>query len=531
MQATGSSFEIDPYAQDVLELLFERMPMGVMFLSPNYQILRYNATWASYFERYNPAVVSMLQPGLNYFDLLPETRETFEPFFQHALKGEIPREPALGIITGGRRSYWNIVAAPLTEEGEVKGIMVVGTDVTEQIESKQALKDALHELQLSHAAIEQRIEERTREMKTLITVQQAFTSSLNRNEVLQIIAREARRLTHTDVAAVFLPEDDKLLLAVLSSDYPLDLAPGYRISVEDSITGAAFRSGQTQFVMDIRQHPYVDPNAINRAALKSLLAIPLISGDRVIGVLSVGNQTAGVLGAEQERLLSLITPSIVIALENVRVYAQASETAVAAERGRLARDLHDAVTQTLFSASLTAEVLPRIWARDPQEGMIRLGKLRELTRGALAEMRTLLLELRPTALVETQLGDLLHQLAEGISGRIRIEIKVIVNGDADPPPEVKVALYRIAQEALNNVAKHSMAPTATVRLNQTKQTIEMLIEDTGIGFDPVGNRANHLGLRIMVERADAIQAVLSIKTTIEQGTQIHVVWTKEGMPN
>ena len=109
--------------------------------------------------------------------------------------------------------------------------------------------------------------------------------------------------------------------------------------------------------------------------------------------------------------------------------------------------------------------------------------MRELTRGALAEMRTLLLELRPAALEEMPLGDLLRQLAEGIAGRTRIAIQVTVDGDYDASPEVKIAFYRIAQEALNNVAKHSRAQSARVTLAQRKQYIKLRISDDGIGFD------------------------------------------------
>ena len=107
---------------------------------------------------------------------------------------------------------------------------------------------------------------------------------------------------------------------------------------------------------------------------------------------------------------------------------QAAEVAVAEERNRLARDLHDAVTQTLFSASLIAEVLPKLWRRDRNEGKRRVAELRELTRGALAEMRTLLLELRPTALEDAELGELLKQLAESITGRARVPGDTLATG-------------------------------------------------------------------------------------------------------
>ncbi len=200
------------------------------------------------------------------------------------------------------------------------------------------------------------------------------------------------------------------------------------------------------------------------------------------------------------------------------------ERAAIQERSRLARDLHDAVSQTLFSASLIAEVLPRLWERNPEEGRKRLEEIRQLTRGALAEMRTLLLELRPAALVDADLGDLLRQLAESITGRARIPVKVEVEGHCPPSAELKVALYRIAQEALNNVAKHSKASQATVSLHCQLDKIELIIRDNGTGYEVNSRSPSSLGLGIMEERAKGINATVSISSQTGQGTTITVLW-------
>jgi ligand-binding sensor domain-containing protein/signal transduction histidine kinase len=215
-----------------------------------------------------------------------------------------------------------------------------------------------------------------------------------------------------------------------------------------------------------------------------------------------------------------------------------TEKAVTAERGRLARELHDAVTQTLFSASLVAEALPNSWERDRQEGRQLLQDLRQLSRGALAEMRTLLLELRPAALVETSMEDLLRQLAEAAMGREGFPITVTVEGDCSLPPDVHVALYRITQEALHNVAKHARASRTTVSLvcarspsptndESGSRTVTLSIGDDGRGFDPEQIPPERLGLGIMRERADAIGAELRIQSERECGTEITVVWSGE----
>jgi PAS domain S-box-containing protein len=209
---------------------------------------------------------------------------------------------------------------------------------------------------------------------------------------------------------------------------------------------------------------------------------------------------------------------------------QLKERTAIEERNRLARDLHDAVSQTLFSASLIAEVLPKLWERNPDEGRKRIGEIRELTRGALAEMRTLLLELRPVALKDAELGDLLRQLAESINGRARIPVQVEIEGHNTLPPEVKIALYRIAQEALNNVAKHSAASQANVSLNYFPSEVRMTIRDNGKGFDAQDIQAQSLGVGIMKERAREINARLSIESQPGQGTIITVQWSTDGAP-
>ena len=132
--------------------------------------------------------------------------------------------------------------------------------------------------------------------------------------------------------------------------------------------------------------------------VEQVIAIPLMTKGRLVGSLNLSTNQSRTYPPEQIALLKSIGQQIGVAVENAHLYEQAEQTAIAAERSRLARELHDAVTQTLFSANLIADVIPRIWKRNPEEGMQNLEELRQLTRGALAEMRTLLLEMRPESL-------------------------------------------------------------------------------------------------------------------------------------
>ena len=377
-------------------------------------------------------------------------------------------------------------------------------------------------------SIEQLLAERTRELATLLSVQQAITSRLDRQEVLQMIADGACQLIDCDGALVYLVDGEMLRLAVLSPKpdpaQPLGVDIGYTMPIKQSLAGLALQTGKPVLVPNVRKDPRSNPDVLQRTATRSFLAVPLIARDQPLGVMAAANIQDRDLTNEDERILSLLASSAVIGLENARLYEQAEESAALAERSRLARELHDAVTQTLFSASLIAEVLPQIWESDPEEGRRRLEELRQSTRGALAEMRALLLELRPATLLEAETGELFRHLADAFIGRTRIPLDFHYEGACPLPGQVKVGLYRITQEALNNIAHHADASRVTLSLICHPEQVRLEIRDDGVGFEPGELPAEHLGLRIMQERATAIGAEFAIQSSPGQGTTVCVYW-------
>jgi signal transduction histidine kinase len=208
-----------------------------------------------------------------------------------------------------------------------------------------------------------------------------------------------------------------------------------------------------------------------------------------------------------------------------QLLAQAQDEAVIAERGRLARDLHDAVTQTIYSATLIAEVLPVVWERSPEEGQRNLVKLRQLVRGALAEMRTLLFELRPSALEAASLSTLLAHQGDALTGRTHIPVELIMEEEDELPTEAKIAFYRITQEAFNNITKHSEATEVSVNLSSNPRQAELTIRDNGRGVDQQKLPEDKLGLRIMGERAEEVGARLEVQSAPREGTQISLIWS------
>jgi PAS domain S-box-containing protein len=204
------------------------------------------------------------------------------------------------------------------------------------------------------------------------------------------------------------------------------------------------------------------------------------------------------------------------------------QAAVLQERERLARELHDAVTQTLFSASLLAGTTPQIWDKDQAMARQNLNQLGRLLRGALAEMRTLLYELRPVAMQDQTLGQLLGLLTEAAYARTRAKVSLNVEADCTLPEDVTLALHRIAQESLNNVAKHAEATEVDVTLVCDPEGVVLRISDDGRGFNPADIPPGHFGIGNMAERAHKIGAIFEVDSHPGSGTEVVVTWSEPG---
>ena len=257
---------------------------------------------------------------------------------------------------------------------------------------------------------------------------------------------------------------------------------------------------------------------------RSGVAVLLRGSEGVLGVVFVRSHTPGAYTDEDEESLKLLATHAAIALENARRYQLVRDLAASEERTRLARDLHDSVTQTLFSASLLAETLPEVWRRNVAEGAQNLAELRQLARGALAEMQALLFELRPAALLAADLGTLLRQLGNVLTSHTSIPVDLTVEGQAYVPADVKIAVYRIAQEAFNNIAKHAGATQVGVTFRASSDALSLVVRDDGRGFDPTAVPDDHMGLRIMAERAAGIGARLRIDSASRRGTEVSLSW-------
>jgi nitrate/nitrite-specific signal transduction histidine kinase len=395
------------------------------------------------------------------------------------------------------------------------------------------------ELEDSYTLLEKKVAERTHELATLNAIATRVSSSLNLNEIMADALERIMELTGMEHGIAYRVEggeggkvkigvntDEPHLRMMAFRGLPPTFADlGERLPLRRSAAGVAGQRGEP-VIWALAELPTESAVRERIAALgvEQVIAIPLVAKGRLVGSLNLSTNQSKTYPPEQIALLKTIGQQIGVAVENAYLYEQAEQTAITTERTRLARELHDAVTQTLFSASLIADVLPKIWERNPEEGIQNLEELRQLTRGALAEMRTLLLEMRPETLERVDLKTLLTQLADAFIGRVRIPVNLEINGDCRPSHEVKLVFYRIAQEALNNIAKHAGARQVELRLVCQPDHMNLMIKDDGLGFDPLAILPDHLGISIMHERANSIGASIKIDSQINQGTTIELDW-------
>ncbi|UCF27928.1 MAG: PAS domain S-box protein, partial [Chloroflexota bacterium] len=366
------------------------------------------------------------------------------------------------------------------------------------------------ELERYRQNLERLVDERTAELeRSNIQLSEEVTSRQQAEAALRQSERRARALLNAPPDFALLADLDGTILEINKV-----AADRFGLEIEDAI-------GQNAFA-------FFDADLADRRRLK---------GDQLIETREQVVWEDERAGRSYENYLYPImndddqVSSIAIFARDVtelrKVQEREKADAASEERTRLARDLHDAVTQTIYSAALIAEVLPTVWERNPDDGKRNLVKLRQLVRGALAEMRTLLFELRPASLEAAELSTLLRHLGDALTGRTRITVEFELSEEYPPQVEIKITIYRIAQEAFNNIAKHSEATRVSVELNANDRNLALVISDNGHGFDQTKVAEDRLGIQIMSERAREIDAGIRIESSQGNGTRVSVNWSAE----
>lgn len=364
----------------------------------------------------------------------------------------------------------------------------------------------------------QRTESRLREIESLQRVSTALLQQHTLDDLLEIVCKELQELSGARGARILLVDEEEGLRVLRQrGEVGADLE-------HLPLTQANFAlAGQQQTALPLLA-PAGEPQPPQSApSLKSLLALPLTSSDATIGILHAIDKPGG-FSESDKRLLSLLADQAALAIANARLHEQAKQAAVLEERSRLARELHDSVTQALYSVVLYADATRLALAAGKQiVATENLAELRQMARQAMADMRLLLFQLRPPQLEKEGLAAALQARLNAVEARAGLRINFQVDGENTLPLAVEEELYHIAQEVLTNIAKHARAEQVTVQLLFTGQHCTLVIEDDGVGFDPAAaQHAGGVGLRSIGERTAQIGGVLGIESTPGQGTKIRI---------
>jgi signal transduction histidine kinase len=386
------------------------------------------------------------------------------------------------------------------------------------------------DLQRSYEQLEQRVAERTRELSSLLEISHTVASTLHLKPLLGLILDQLKLVIDYTGSSILTVEEDALVFLDHRGPVPQEQLVRLRFSLEH--LGPVWEiivSGESILIENVRDEiPLAqalraamgDLLATTFAYVCSWMAVPLILRDQVSGMLVLTSSEPNAFTQRQATLALAIANQAAIAIENARLYEQAQELAALEERQKLARELHDSVSQALYGIALGVHTAQTLLDRDPRLVAEPLQYVLSLAKAGLAEMRALIFELRPESLETEGLVSALIKQAAALQARHEVPVETELCEEPDLPLTVKQELYRVAQEALHNTIKHAGASQVHVRLGRTAEAIILEIRDNGSGFDPASSFPGHLGLLSMQERVKYLAGVLSMESTPGQGTTI-----------
>jgi nitrate/nitrite-specific signal transduction histidine kinase len=380
-------------------------------------------------------------------------------------------------------------------------------------------------LQESYTHLEQRVADRTRELAALNAIATSVSEALDLDTTLNRTLDRILNLLELEIGQIRLSDQEgRLTVRTQRGEQPQAFSvAGRGVTEEDALHAQVVRSGEPLVVESVLATPGY--RWAEEAGLLMLAIFPLRAKERVLGTLALASrQWPRRFTTEERELLRAVSDQVGVAIENAYLHEEARQRAIMEERNRLARELHDSVTQSLYGVNLYAEAAARTLASG-QVGVATtyLSELRETAREALQEMRLLIFELRPPVLEREGLVAALQARLEAVESRGEVETELLVEGEGRLPGEIEEVLYRIAQEALNNVLKHAQAHHIVVRLHQGPDGAMLEVCDDGVGFDPdAARQPGSLGLCGMQERAQSIGGELELETTPGQGTRVRV---------
>ncbi|MCB2160725.1 PAS domain S-box protein [bacterium] len=456
--------------------------------------------------------------GLKLTDIIhPESQIEFDEYLQTLQSDGVFDIRVRHICRDGSTFFAEWHGTVINFQGKSCMLGIV-RDVSKRIREEQVLR--------------QLIENRTHEQETLLAISHTLASTLELQPGL--ILDQLREIIEFRHGGLFAVENSSLVALAMRGTPHLEQSLPFRIHLQGPEILAKLFSGYRPVRIkdvwsDTQQARFLrsfldDGAAVLLEGMHSWMWVPLVVKKRVFGCIGVAHENSDHFTTHHADLALSVANQAAITMVNAELYEQAQTLAAFEERQRLARNLHDAINQSLFSAGIIAEVLPRLWKQDQDLVHQSLGDLRRLIRGAQAEMRALLAEIRPSTLTDSDLDDLLRLLGNALSGRIDIPVLVNVPEEVILSSEVQVMFYRVCQEALNNIEKHAGASLVEINLTHDELVTELRIRDNGLGFDPEQADPGHYGLKMMRERSEAVGAQLSVTSQSGHGTELTVRW-------
>jgi PAS domain S-box-containing protein len=478
----------------------------------------------------NPAAAQMHGYGIDEFRaqppeqfIHPESLPLFERFVETVKAGRDFRGRARDLRRDGTPFHIEVLGTGFIYRGQPHALAVV-RDITEEVEAYRFL--------------EQRVEERTRELSMLLDVSANIASTLDLPLLLEVILEQLQQVVAYDGASVLILEGDELRNVAHRGPIPHEVQAQMHLSREQAgELWEAMEGHEPLIIGDVKGDTWLAQafrqafgEYLNREMeyVRTWVGVPLMVRERLIGWLSLHHSEPRAYAQHHAALAQTIANQAATAIENARLYAQARRLAVLEERQRLARELHDSVSQVLYGIGLGARTARTLLDRAETAGELRssleepLGYVLSLAEAGLAEMRALIFELRPDSLEREGLVAALTRQAVAMRARHRLEVRTEFCPEPTLPFEAKEALYRITQEALNNVAKHAQASRVDIRFTDDNGTIVLEVQDDGVGFDPQQEYRGHMGLHSMRERAVKLGSTLEIGSAPGNGTLIRI---------
>ena len=369
------------------------------------------------------------------------------------------------------------------------------------------------------------MEQQRNQLEALYRADDELGRHLRLDDVLQSLVNTAVELMHADKGSLLVWDDQREKMhARATFGFKPETVAIMSFARGQGLAGKVALSGEPVMIEDAQLNGRVTPAIIEAEKIRGLMQIPIRVAGEVFGIFSADYLAPHRFTEAEKRLLSAFAQRAGLAIERARLYEREQQIAVMQERNRLARDLHDSVSQSLYGVSLYAEVAAQLLRSGEIEKTDQnLQELKSMALNSLAEMRLLIYELRPSAFKEEGLIAAIQTRLDAVEGRVGLEANLVVKGDISLPLQVEEGLFRITQEALNNVLKHAQAKSVAILLAQEEHMIRLEVTDDGVGFDPAkACEAGCLGLHSMKERAQEMDAEFEIISQLGSGARVIV---------